>query len=76
MKRRKKAVVCQGFALFTFKAGRATYADPATGLRVLTKDAPLQRGRCCGSTFRHCPFGQINVKEPTKKKRFNSFFYT
>ncbi|XP_050817448.1 uncharacterized protein C1orf53 homolog [Gopherus flavomarginatus] len=57
-------------------AGLQNYVDPVTGYLVFTKVAHLQRGRCCGSACRHCPYDQANVKDPSKKKRFNSFFYT
>nr|XP_009668129.1 PREDICTED: uncharacterized protein C1orf53 homolog [Struthio camelus australis] len=63
-------VVC-----FSFKAGQQNYVDPVTGYLVLTKVAHLQRGKCCGCACRHCPYEQVNVKDPSKKKRFNSFFY-
>ncbi|XP_072804879.1 uncharacterized protein C1orf53 homolog [Vicugna pacos] len=56
-------------------AGQLNYEDPATGYLVLTQLAHLQRGECCGSACRHCPYGQINVKDPSKKKQFNSYFY-
>ncbi|XP_062973415.1 uncharacterized protein C1orf53 homolog [Elgaria multicarinata webbii] len=56
-------------------AGQHTYVDPVTCYLVLTKVAHLQRGHCCGSSCRHCPYGQTNVKDLSKKKRFNSFFY-
>ncbi|OXB68283.1 UNVERIFIED_CONTAM: hypothetical protein H355_007060, partial [Colinus virginianus] len=57
-------------------AGRLTYVDPATGYQVFTEVAHLQRGKCCGSACRHqCPYEQVNVKDQSKKKRFNSFFY-
>ncbi|XP_060089332.1 uncharacterized protein C1orf53 homolog [Heteronotia binoei] len=56
-------------------AGQKNYVDPVTGYLVLTKVAHLERGNCCGSSCRHCPYGQTNVKDPSKKKRFNSFFY-
>ncbi|XP_077011885.1 uncharacterized protein C1orf53 homolog [Tamandua tetradactyla] len=56
-------------------AGQLNYVDPATGFVVLTRLAHLQRGECCGSACRHCPFGQVNVKDPSKKKHFNSYFY-
>ncbi|XP_074078391.1 uncharacterized protein C1orf53 homolog [Macrotis lagotis] len=56
-------------------AGQLNYVDPTTGYLVLTKVAHLQRGDCCGSACRHCPYGQINVKDPSKRKRFNSLFY-
>ncbi|XP_036057624.1 uncharacterized protein C1orf53 homolog [Onychomys torridus] len=56
-------------------AGQLSYVDPATGYVVLTRLAHLQRGACCGSACRHCPYGQVNVKDPSKRKRFNSCFY-
>uniref|UniRef100_A0A0E9PPV8 Uncharacterized protein n=2 Tax=Anguilla anguilla TaxID=7936 RepID=A0A0E9PPV8_ANGAN len=51
------------------------YRDPTTGFKVFTKFAHLQRGKCCGSACRHCPYGQMNVKDPAMKKQFNSLFY-
>ncbi|XP_055000811.1 uncharacterized protein C1orf53 homolog isoform X2 [Sorex araneus] len=56
-------------------AGQLNYMDPATGYLVFTQLAHLQRGSCCGSACRHCPYGQVNVKDPSKKKQFNSYFY-
>ncbi|XP_077934369.1 uncharacterized protein C1orf53 homolog isoform X2 [Halichoerus grypus] len=56
-------------------AGQLHYVDPATGHTVLTQLAHLQRGSCCGSACRHCPYGQVNVKDPTQRKKFNSYFY-
>lgn len=38
-----------------------TYIDPATGYQVLTSNALLKQGRCCGNSCRHCPYGHINV---------------
>ncbi|XP_044122253.1 uncharacterized protein C1orf53 homolog isoform X1 [Neovison vison] len=55
--------------------GQLNYVDPATGYTVLTQLAHLQRGKCCGSACRHCPYGQVNVKDPSKRKKFNSYFY-
>jgi hypothetical protein len=37
--------------------GRPTYRDPATGFDVFTACALRDRGRCCGSGCRHCPYG-------------------
>ncbi|XP_004476406.2 uncharacterized protein C1orf53 homolog [Dasypus novemcinctus] len=56
-------------------AGQLSYVDPATGFVVLTQLAHLQRGECCGSACRHCPYGQVSVKDTSKKKQFNSYFY-
>jgi iron complex transport system substrate-binding protein len=33
-----------------------TYTDPATGYDVFTADYLWQRGYCCGSGCRHCPY--------------------
>ncbi|KAI7791286.1 hypothetical protein IRJ41_018633 [Triplophysa rosa] len=52
-----------------------TYLDPITGYKVFTEFAHTTRGKCCGSACRHCPYRQINVKDPSKKKTFNSLFY-
>jgi hypothetical protein len=38
------------------RAGEATYRDPATGLSVLTVATHLERGTCCDSGCRHCPY--------------------
>ncbi|XP_029939138.1 uncharacterized protein C1orf53 homolog [Salarias fasciatus] len=57
------------------EAKKQMYVDPSSGYKVFTEYAHLQRGRCCGSACRHCPYGQVNVKDPAMKKRFNSLFY-
>ncbi|KAJ8279111.1 hypothetical protein COCON_G00061770 [Conger conger] len=57
------------------EAKQRMYRDPTTGFKVFTKFAHLQRGKCCGSACRHCPYGQMNVKDPAMKKKFNSLFY-
>ncbi|XP_077308879.1 uncharacterized protein C1orf53 homolog [Lithobates pipiens] len=57
-------------------AGQEGYSDPHTGYVVFTRIAHLKRGKCCGSACRHCPYGQENVKDSSRKKQFNSFFYT
>ena len=36
--------------------GDTLYEDPDTGLRVFTRQAHIERGRCCGSRCRHCPY--------------------
>ncbi|XP_069377849.1 uncharacterized protein C1orf53 homolog [Paralichthys olivaceus] len=57
------------------EAKKQMYVDPSSGYKVLTEYAHLQRGKCCGNACRHCPFGQVNVKDPAMKKEFNSLFY-
>jgi hypothetical protein len=32
------------------------YRDPKTGYYVLTAQALLDKGQCCGNGCRHCPF--------------------
>ena len=36
--------------------GDAGYADPETGLFVLTAQFHADRGHCCGNGCRHCPY--------------------
>ncbi|XP_053549772.1 uncharacterized protein C1orf53 homolog isoform X4 [Bombina bombina] len=71
---RKPAVGRAGW--FAPGAGEECYVDPHTGYLVFTEIAHLKRGKCCGCGCRHCPYGQENVKDSSKKKQFNSFFYT
>lgn len=40
-------------------AGQAGYADPDTGLFVLTAGYLADRGTCCGRGCRHCPYTDI-----------------
>jgi len=37
-------------------AGEPCYRDPATGLSVFTAAFHAERGYCCDSGCRHCPF--------------------
>ncbi|XP_037624823.1 uncharacterized protein C1orf53 homolog [Sebastes umbrosus] len=57
------------------EAKKQMYVDPSSGYKVFTEYAHLHRGKCCGSACRHCPYGQVNVKDPAMKKQFNSLFY-
>ena len=36
--------------------GEPTYRDPDTGYDVMTEAALTDRGECCGSGCRHCPY--------------------
>ncbi len=38
------------------ESGALFYSDPQTGYRVFTEAGLRQRGRCCGSGCRHCPW--------------------
>ena len=42
--------------------GKDTYIDPSSGYQVLTSEALLKKGKCCGNSCRHCPYGHINVE--------------
>jgi ATP-binding cassette subfamily B (MDR/TAP) protein 1 len=42
--------------------GLDTYVDPTSGYQVLTSNALLRQGRCCGNSCRHCPYGRFNVR--------------
>uniref|UniRef100_A0A8D0KXF7 Uncharacterized protein n=1 Tax=Strix occidentalis caurina TaxID=311401 RepID=A0A8D0KXF7_STROC len=72
--RHRPAAERAGLVLFCFQVGQQTSADPLTGYLVLSEGARLQRGKCCGSACRRCPYEQVNVKDQSKKKRFDSFF--
>lgn len=39
-------------------AGESMYADPETGLFVLTARFLADRGYCCGRGCRHCPYAE------------------
>ena len=39
------------------EAGRDYYTDPATGFMGFTERYLAERGYCCGSGCRHCPYG-------------------
>ncbi|MCB0359511.1 MAG: hypothetical protein KDD44_07735 [Bdellovibrionales bacterium] len=38
------------------RAGLRTYVDPLTGYEVMTERFLRERGHCCGSGCRHCPY--------------------
>lgn len=45
------------------RQGKLNYEDPETGYSVFTELAHRQRGWCCGSGCRHCPYSHQNVKD-------------
>ena len=49
--------------------GSDTYKDPISGYQVLTSEALLKKGKCCGNSCRHCPFGHMNVKNPVGERQ-------
>ena len=44
-------------------AGEPMYQDPGTGLWVMTQAGLRDRGWCCGSRCRHCPYDHENVPD-------------
>jgi hypothetical protein len=38
------------------RAGAPDYTDPATGLYVFTAASLAERGTCCDTGCRHCPY--------------------
>ena len=45
------------------EAGEPGYLDPDTGFFVFTAVALAERGECCGSGCRHCPYPETNSSE-------------
>lgn len=45
-------------------AGEPSYVDPATGYQVFTSRYLLDRGTCCDSICRHCPFRHNDPEMP------------
>jgi cob(I)alamin adenosyltransferase len=54
--------------LHAVRRGETTYIDPTTGFMSFTELAHLQRGVCCGRQCRHCPYGWVNVPDPTIRR--------
>jgi hypothetical protein len=48
-------------------AGEPGYVDPVTGYFVFTAAELLERGTCCDSGCRHCPFVGIDVDAPSEE---------
>ena len=38
------------------RAGQVSYRDPHSGLLVMTVTTLIERGACCESGCRHCPY--------------------
>ncbi|GAX13820.1 hypothetical protein FisN_30Lh115 [Fistulifera solaris] len=49
------------------QARQLTYTDPDSGYSVFTELAHRQRGKCCGSGCRHCPYHHMNVRDKATK---------
>jgi hypothetical protein len=47
------------------EAGLPVYSDPVSGLSVFTARFLAQRGYCCDSGCRHCPYGEQLSAENT-----------
>ena len=48
------------------EVGEDSYIDPVTGYLVFTAKYHLQRGECCESDCRHCPYGAPESDLPMK----------
>ncbi len=46
--------------------GDKLYVDPATDLWVMTAQALLDRGTCCGNACRHCPYVGTAAEHPER----------
>ena len=67
-----------GFTMLHEKAcqeGKYTYGDPETGYQVFTELAHKDRGYCCGSGCRHCPFNHKNVGDKANKIQQPAILY-
>lgn len=49
--------------------GKNSYTDPESKFNAFTRLFHIERGRCCGSMCRHCPYGHVNVP-PVFMERF------
>ena len=56
------AIEIESLQLAACKSTLKFYIDPKSGYKVMTEWCHLERGSCCGSKCRHCPYGYINVK--------------
>ncbi|KAL3902600.1 MAG: hypothetical protein SGARI_005756, partial [Bacillariaceae sp.] len=55
--------------------GELTYTDAVTGFMVFTELAHKQRGKCCGSGCRHCPYSHQNVTNKAAKIQQPAILY-
>ena len=51
------------------RRGEPSYVDPDTGYHVFTEVGHRQRGRCCGSGCRHCPYEHEAVPRAEDRSR-------
>ncbi|KAL3934848.1 MAG: hypothetical protein SGBAC_009516 [Bacillariaceae sp.] len=68
----------QGFAKLHEEAvreGKQMYTDPESGYSVFTELAHKERGFCCGSGCRHCPYSHENVKNKEKRIQQPAILY-
>jgi diphthamide synthase (EF-2-diphthine--ammonia ligase)/ABC-type Fe3+-hydroxamate transport system substrate-binding protein len=57
------------------QAGKRTYEDPETGYLVFTELEHKNRGYCCGSGCRHCPYSHENVGNMVKRIQQPAILY-
>ncbi|MEC8192935.1 MAG: DUF5522 domain-containing protein [Myxococcota bacterium] len=46
------------------RQGNPAYIDPSTGLMVMTSAYLRERGACCHSRCRHCPYEETVARAP------------
>ena len=51
-------------------AGESCYFDPVLGYSVFTAKHHLERGFCCESGCRHCPYGFVRPDPLLPAKRY------
>lgn len=65
--------LCDALHAAACSRGDLSYADPETGYRVMTRLAHTQRGRCCGSGCRHCPYAHAAVADKAARIQVPAF---
>lgn len=58
----KSLKVSESDAVLKQKVADTFYFDPELGLWVMTREAHLKRGYCCGNGCRNCPYDHENVR--------------
>lgn len=65
-----RAQVCD--LLLSREEFEPSFSSPLLGMSVMTEVYLLSRGKCCGSSCRHCPFNHINVPDHRRPQTSSS----
>jgi hypothetical protein len=65
-KRARELTEIEEIHKFAVEKGQKQYTDPESGYTVFTQLFMMERGWCCGSGCRHCPYGHQNL--PNERK--------